>query len=432
MAHSAERGFVMLLPTTAIIIAGALAVGASFLVAAALPERSVKCLITWRWEIARVPLPPKAATQAVSACILLALLGIGFAGSTDPLKNLLPLTVWVLWWIVVVLLHPLLGNLWGYLNPLGLLQAVMPGRRTFSAKMAYCPALLFFLVFCWFQLIDPEAEDPRHLARAIVGYGLITAFACFVFGAKAWFAHGDPFAPLFRFLSLFAPLARDGDGRLFLRVPGSGLVKQDPIPLAASFLVIATLSTIAFDAITPSFTWLSLIGVNPLDFPGRTAVMGPNTFGLVAFFFLLAGAIAGAVWLGWVAAERPGSFPALFGRCALSFIPISIAFHFAHFLTLLLVNGQYLLAALAALFGGGQAHVTTSFLNTAHGAWTIFAVQTVAIVTGHGVSVVVAHMIVAETGLPRARALRLELPLAVLMVAFTGLSLWALSTPSIG
>jgi len=389
------------------------------------------CLSQWSKPLFRLPLPGANIILVFSFAILLALLAIGFWGPTDPLRNLLPLSIWILWWVVIVLLHPLLGHFWDRINPLGLFRNLV-GQRSFPLNFGFWPAVILFLGFAWFQLIHPRAEDPRTLTLTVLIYGAITIACCAIFGGKMWFERGDPFAIVFRLLGLFAPFNRTENGWVHLSIPGSRLMLPERPPVAAALLVFATLSTISFDAVSASFTWLSLIGVNPLDYPGRTALIWPNTLGLLGFFLLLSGAIVFAVWLGWLAAERPGKYTELLGRFTLSFLPISIAFHFAHYLTALLVNGQYLWISILHPLGGGHAHVTTSFLTTAQGAWTIFSLQAVAIVLGHVVSVLVVHMIVVDSGISGQRALRLELPLAVFMVGFTGFGLWALSTPSIG
>ena len=54
-----------------------------------------------------------------------------------------------------------------------------------------------------------------------------------------------------------------------------------------------------------------------------------------------------------------------------------------------------------------------------------------AIVLGHVVGVAVAHAMLADVALPKARLLKLELPLALCMVAYMGFGLWLLAAPAI-
>jgi hypothetical protein len=205
------------------------------------------------------------------------------------------------------------------------------------------------------------------------------------------------------------------------------------------FFVLLTLSSVSFDGFSNTFFWLALGGINPLDFPGRTAVIGYNTFGLLASFAILATIFIATVSLGWVIASRAGDLRNLLGRLVLSLIPISIAFHFAHYLPDLLVKGQYVVLAfndpLSAgwnLFGFADYQVTTSFLNTAGGSRAIYFVQTAAIVSGHIVGVAVAHLLLLGAGVHGRHLMLLETPLALLMVGYTAFGLWVLSSPSIG
>jgi hypothetical protein len=166
--------------------------------------------------------------------------------------------------------------------------------------------------------------------------------------------------------------------------------------------------------------------------------MGANTLGILLVSGVLAAGFFAAVGAGWLWAGKPESLARLCGRLVYSLIPISIAYHFAHYLGDTLVKSQYLLLALndpletdADLFGIGHAHVMTSFQNTASGALAIYAAQTTALVVGHVIGVAVAHSMAVEEGLPPARVMRLELPLALCMVAYTGFGLWLLGAPAI-
>ena len=242
------------------------------------------------------------------------------------------------------------------------------------------------------------------LAKAVVIYLAIGFAGVLLFGTEAWLEKGDPFAVFLRLLAAAAPLRRDDSGAVYLRLPGSGLAQLQPLPIAGVLFVLLTLSSVSFDGFANTFTWLSWGGVNPLDFPGRTAVLAQNTIGLIGGFGVLTALYCLAIALGGQ------SSPNLLGRFVYSLIPISIAFHFAHYLIDLLVNGQYLLVAL----GLQHVHPTTSFLNTASGATVIYTVQTLAIVIGHVVGVAIAHRIALDVA--PAGATRLEFPLALLMV----------------
>ncbi len=438
LAHSSARGFVLLLPVGYVIAGGALAVLLSFTVLSALPDRLF---------LTAEKLPRKEAARprvfvvlsVISALFLLVLLYAGIAGPHDPAENLLPLAIWTLWWVVIVLLHPLFGNLWAAINPISGPHALLSAwlrspRLRYPAWASYWPAVAIFLAFAWFQLVYPSPEDPDRLALAVAGYLAFTLAAALVFGAETWLSRGDPFAVFLSQLGAVSPLSGAG-----IRWPGSGLLWREALPLSGVLFVLLTLSTISFDGFANTFLWLSWLGVNPLDFPGRTALISANTVGLLLSFAVLAGAFLAAVALGWHWAGRPGILGDHWGTLVYSLIPISVAYHFAHYLPDALLNLQYLLKAIddplhnhANLLGLADWEVTASFLNTASGARAIFAAQTSGIIIGHIVGVAVAHTMVTRLGLSRSMSLKFEAPLALLMVAYTAFGLWLLGTPTAG
>jgi hypothetical protein len=436
LAHSAARGFVLLLPVAHVIAAGAVAVLVSFCVVWLVPDR----LFIRGAKSAATAGPPPALLNGISiasAAVAGLFIAVGLFGPHDPLGNLLPLGVWTLWWVLIVLLHPLLGNIWAALNPfVGLHALVWRGRAppfAYPAALSYWPAFVTFLGFAWFQLVDPAPEDPPRLAVVVIGYAAITFAGMFLFGSAAWLRQADPFAVFLRQLGAAAPLRWGG-----VQYPGAGLLDLPVLPLSGVLFILLTLSSISFDGLGHTFLWLSAIGINPLDYPGRTALVTAGTAGLVLAFLALAAASIACVYAGWAWAGRPVPFGRLLGRLVYSLIPISIAYHFAHYLPDLLVNLQYLALALsdplgtgADYLGLGGRHVTASFLNTASGALSMFSAQAAAIVIGHAVGVAVAHAIVVERRLPRSVAIRLEFPLAALMVAYTAFGLWLLSTPAV-
>ncbi len=111
---------------------------------------------------------------------------IGLSGPSDPMENLMTLSVWSLFWIILVAAHPVLGHLWGVLNPLIALGRLVERRSddgaavprlTFPPALAYVPAVLLFFAFAWFQLVDPAPDDPRRLTYAVLAYLGLSAVA---------------------------------------------------------------------------------------------------------------------------------------------------------------------------------------------------------------------------------------------------------------
>ena len=69
-------------------------------------------------------------------------------------------------------------------------------------------------------------------------------------------------------------------------------------PVSAAAFVTLVLATVTFDGLHLTFWWLTRLGINPLEFPGRSAVTAANTFGLLAAWALTTAAILATVALG--------------------------------------------------------------------------------------------------------------------------------------
>jgi hypothetical protein len=452
LAHGGERAFVLLMPTGYHLAGGTLAVAATFLLLAFLPRG-----ISDRLAGARLPLltlcpPSPVAISLLSFLFLGFLLATGLFGSRDPLANPLPLTIWTLWWVGFTLATAIFGNLWCYVNPwtgpqrlVQRLTGQMKPPLRYPVWLGYWPAIVLFLGFAWFELIDLAPDDPERLAVAVGAYWLFTFIAVALFGEEAWVGRAEPFSVFFRFIGGLSPLLWSPAGddetrrRLSLAFPGAALLDRGPLPPSGALFILLTLASVSFDGLAKTFWWLGLNGINPLEFPGRSGVLGINSAGLVLTWEVLAVLYTAAVLLGWWLAGRQGKPGALLGTLVFSIMPIAIGFHFAHYLTALLVNAQYAYAAASDPFGTGtdvlalgHFHVTTSFLNTYEGTRAIWNAQTAAIVAGHVLAVLLAHGLARRTIADQRALVLSQLPLAAIMVAYTLFGLWLLSTPVAG
>ena len=299
------------------------------------------------------------------------------------------------------------------------------------------PAVVLLLLFAWFELVFPAPRDPAILAFAAAGYSVFTVAGMVLFGDEAWGRRVEIFSRFFRIVSWLAPLRTVEEGgahRLAVTFPGARLLEVGSLSAAGVVFVVVALATVSFDGLSRTFWWLDLAGENPLEHPGRTALMGRNTFGLLAAAatLLVAFAItatAGARWAGTDAA------PAL-RRFVVSIVPIAFGYHFAHYLPSFLVDVQYALKALSDplalgwnLLGARDLHVTASFLTHHASVEIIWYAQAGAIVAAHVAAVVVLHALAGESGRGRLAPVLGELPLTVLMIGYTLFGLWLLSTP---
>ncbi len=432
-AHVSEQGFVLLLPTDVYIAAGVACVALTVLAVVLLPARAIERLFrTWRLPQGRMP--GRLVASCVSFGIMSILIWIGLTGPHDPLNNLLPLTIWTLWWIGFVTLQGLVGDLWRWVNPWDGPLAVM--RWLGVRPVLRLPdwgghgvGILGFLAFAGVLLADPAPADPARLARLAGGYWAVTFVGALVFGPR-WMLRAEWVGMLMR---AYARMGMLGRGRFGL--PGWQVLAGRGVPLGLAVFMLLLLGSGSFDGVNETFWWLAVLGVNPLEFPGRSAVIGPTLVGLLVANAALIAAFAGTVWLGVRLAGAPG-FGAAFRLFAPSILPIALGYHIAHYLTAFLVDSQYALAALSDplarggdWLGLGTFYVTTGFFNTQGTVRVIWLSQAGAVVIGHVLAILLAHGVAVREYGPGRRALLAHAPLAVFMVVYTLFGLWLLAAP---
>lgn len=442
-AHASERGHVLLLPTGYYLVGGALAVAASFLILAFVQPSTLDRAASWRLALARMPLRGETVIGLLSFAFFVLLVLAGFFGSPDPLHNPLPTVIWTLLWVGLTLLHGIFGNLWSWINPWHApyrFVTGLVGHASFARMpswLGHWPAVALLLAFTWLELIDLAPEDPRRLALAAGGYWLVTFLGCLIFGHEAWMRRCEFLSVFFGMVSRFAAFDV-ADGRLSLCLPGGRLARAEPLGISGMVFLLTALGSVSFDGLSKTFTWLAAIGVNPLEFPGRSLVVEANTIGLMGTIGALIAVYVAAIWLG----ERlvgSSAFLTAAGTLVWSIVPIALAYHFSHYLTALLVDSQYALIALSDPFSRGWnllgltgREVHAGIVMGHDGAWAIWNAQAAAIVGGHVLAVLVAHMLALRLHSDPRQAMLSQLPLAILMVGYTLFGLWLLSTPSIG
>ena len=419
--------------------AGAASVALTVVLLAVLPPRIAfaifRPLALLRWRRGRLHL----VTSCLSFLLLALLLWAGIEGPRDPLANPLPLMIWTVFWVGLIMAQGVFGNLWRWLNP-------WSGPLALARTLGFRPiahlhhragpwlALAGFLAFAGFLLADIAPSDPGRLARAVGLYWLAIFAAGLVFGPR-FLAKSEALTVL---MTCYARLALFGRlrGRIALGLPSWQLLNMRAPSTGLAVFMLALLATGSFDGLNESFWWLARLGINPLEFPGRSAVVAPNLIGLLAANAALVAAFTLAVHAGLVLAGRPMPTLAAFRLFAPTILPIALGYHIAHYFTAFLVDGQYALIAVSDpfatgtdLLGLGQFYVTTGFFNTQDSVRAIFLVQAGAVVIGHILAIASAHAIALRAFTsPRIAALS-QAPLAVFMVLYTFFGLWLLASP---
>lgn len=387
--------------------------------------------------------------RLLSLAIFALLLAAGFLGNPDPFKNIAPTFVWVLWWVGMAFVAALAGNLWDLVNPWKILfdeMARMGGARVkahaYPERLGRWPALMIFLIFAWLELISEQAERPPILATLIAAYSVLTWAGMAYYGRDSWLRNGEIFTVVFGLLARFA-ITEGGSGKWYLRPPSVGLLCRRPVHFSGVCFVLLLLTSVTFDGILETPLWAGILTwiaesqvLRPtllnLQNAGADLIVVIKTLALiilplvsVAVFLLTCTAIARA------GGGAVGTFDVA-GYFVLSLVPIAIAYHLSHYLSYLLIAGQNIIPLLSDPFGKGWDLFATAGYRVDIGivnARMIWYVAVGAIVAGHVAAVYVAHCMAMRVFADRARALRSQGPMLILMVLYTMISLWIISQP---
>lgn len=446
LACALPPSIIMTLPTGYYMVGAAVAVAVTGLLATTprlLPVLTPHSLLTRRIFL------PVAVTSYVAWIVLLALVLIGFVGARDPMHNLLTLTIWTVVWVALPMGCMIFGNLWRAVNPWTApirLTRQMLGRTggIGLGRLGYIPAVVGLFGFFWFYIVSMSPDDPQTLAIATASYWT----AIYVLGVaegEEWLEQGEFLTVYLGFVSKIAPIWLEIDGsRATLRTgwPGTQVLAMPPLtPTGIGFVTLA-LAGLTFDGLRETFWYMAIIGENPLEFTGRSAVIGVNSAGLVVTWAVTAVTILGALRLGPMLQTRPvfalagGGVPvaprADLMPVMLSFLAISAGYHAAHYLTTLLTAGQYMVAAVNdPLFRGDDFlglpafYVSMGFLTDRWAMTLIWNAQFGLILGAHILAVVLALRLT-----PKGVSARVHFPLTALMVGYTVLGLWLLASPS--
>jgi hypothetical protein len=292
-------------------------------------------------------------------------------------------------------------------------------------------------VFAWLELVAPGRDVPRNVAIAIALYSVMTWTAFVFFGRDRWLGQGEVFSMVFGLFGRFAPLQLNHDGHWnwSLRPYATGLLTRGPLESSMVAFTLLMLGTVTADGFMETPLWVAIAesligdankGVDPQSYMVLQSVL------LIAVPLLLAMLYLGVVAM--MALITPVGIADLAGLFVLSLVPISIAYHLAHYFNLLAIAGQFIIPLSSDPFGFGWDLFGTALYRIDIGlvdARFIWYLAVLAIVAGHIIAVWIGH-VTAYTVLPdKDVARRTQYPMLVLMVGYTTLSLWILAQPII-
>ncbi len=487
LAHAFGQRYDLPVPLGLFISGAAAAVAFSFLVIGLFVRgtpglRAYPRLNLLRFAAGRLVAHPtillslKAAAVGVFVLLLLA----GLLGDQHPLRNLAPTLVWVIWWVGLAYVSALLGYLWALINPWkalfgwaeALYRRIRPGgelsrRLPYPDALGAWPAVLLFLAFSWVELVFGGTAVPANLAVMALGYSVVTWTGMFLFGKERWLRSGEAFSLAFGVLARFAPTevrvarsdvcgtcsveCRDHDGECIdcyecfgraeassrewnLRPYAVGLLRNERVSPSLMVFVLLMLSTVTFDGVMSTPAWATLEGWLAALIPdlGGARPAAIRTLGLVSSPLLLGGVYLVVSAVMRVASRGRLSTGALARVFAFTLVPIALAYHLAHYLSFLLIQGQLIIPLASDPFGFGWNALGTAGYRpdiAVVGARFAWYTAVIAIVIGHIIAVYLAHVRALHHLVDRVPALRSQYSMLTLMVGYTVVSLWILAQP---
>lgn len=469
-AHAIGDVFTLPVPLALYLAGAALAVAASFVVSV--------LVVRPAGEAPGYPRLPVGPGTARVTSVLLQVLGLGWwLGAlvsgylVDQISPLPAVLFWICLWAGLPIAAVLLGNPWPSLSPFrtvfGLLERGarlmgfdrLDAGLALPAGLARWPAVALLLAALWCELVLPESQAPLLVANLMLGYTILTLLGMALFGRVAWLRNVELFEVLLGWFGRVGPLGRRvvdanacqgcGEGcdpgrcvdcpecavaaepeerRPELRPWFTGLTEVRRAGWSDAAFIVLALAGVTYDGLSETAFWGALL--NPI-FAALFEVIGAmntvylvQTGGLLVVWLAFLAFFAVAVWLTR-ALHDPGRPVADVGTTAgvyaATLLPIAAGYLIAHYLTLV-IQGLLWLPELAV-----NPISTVAPLLDWMPVSAIWYLSVGAIVLGHIVAVVLAHRhALREAAL---RPVLAGLPLVVLMVAYTILSLWIIAAP---
>lgn len=397
------------------------------------------------------PAPLHLSGRVTGLGLLALCIATGLFGTPQTTRNFSMTFFWIILLLGVAYLTPLLGDRYARANPWRALTdlvswrspGLLAGRRPYPGWLGDWPAVAGYLALIWLELFGHLR--PAGLAWLLLANTLWLLAGSWWFGASAWLRHADTLGRFFALLGRLSPWRHDGRG---WRLTGWGAAVYT-VPtrhLSEVVLILALLSTTAFDGLQSTAAWTALYWRDTLG------VLAPLTGQAPVFDYarwrglymvwesaclLLSPLIYLACLMLTLALTRrllrtSHSLTELACRFAPSLLPIALVYHVSHYFTLLLSQGTRLPSLTSDPFGWGwdllglAERWRAPILLDMSWVWHL---QVALILAGHIASVRIAHREALRVFGDNARATVSQLPLLALMMLFTWSGLWILAQP---
>jgi hypothetical protein len=418
----------------------------SFIALAVLwPQPKLEDKSDWR-RLFRIP--GATALDAVCGAIGVFLLGVtvwaGLAGEQTPQANWAPTFVYVIFWLGFAAASVLFGDVFKAFNPwraigravAGIAKLVrggsLPEPLPYPERLGRWPAAAGIFGFAWMELAASNGDRPRNVAIAVLVYSAVTFVGMALYGIERWIERGEAFSVYFNLYSRIGIWERRGS-ELGVRMPLAGLARLELLPGTVVLLAVM-IGSVSFDGASEKSPWVDIAPDIGKFFKDRG--LSPEN-GLVVTYTLgllfVIGLIYGLYRLGIAGARSIGGDvdgPRLGDAFVHSLVPIAFVYAAAHYMTLLIFQGQGIWFLASDPLGQGDDFFGTAGRAIDYsviGATATWYWQVAFVLLGHVAALILAHDRAVAMYRDPKKAVESQYWMLGVMVFFTSLALWLLS-----
>jgi hypothetical protein len=448
-AHAFGQTYTLPIPSWIFLYGGSATVALSFLLVTFFVGQKEEQANPKQLDISSNPIVKLLTSKTVvrlgkilSALTLALLILAGFLGTQNTTTNIAPTLFWVAFLLGFTYITAVFGNLWSVISPFSVLASWIENRigthrlnrLKYPKWLSYSPSIIFYYLLIYNELLSGgQSAIPEVLAKLVLLYTVVTVACAIAFGPETWFKYGEFLGVFFRLVGKISPVYKNQD-KIYLRLPFSGLLNDSADSGWVVLFILFMLASTAFDGFRGTTIWFQW-DLSAYDYYSMFGQPGYQVFHAVALAFaplvFLAAYLLAITGMKLLTKNTGGTWD-LAKKYAFSLIPIAVVYNLAHYYTLLLTQGQTLLALVSDPLGQGWNFFGTATIvpNPALiRADYVWYSQVFFIVTGHVVAVLISHMIAVRTEKTTKTATLGQIPLLVLMVAYTITGLWILSQP---
>jgi hypothetical protein len=392
--------------------------------------------------------PVEIVCGAIGAFLLGIVVYSGLRGTQSSTANFAPTFIYVIFWLALVPTSVLLGDVFKAFNPWraigrgvgwlarGAARGELPAPLAYPAWLGRWPAAVGIFAFAAMELVAADGDKPENLAIATLIYSALTFIAMALYGVETWIERGEAFSVYFNLFSRLSPI-ETRDRVIGCRKPLSGLPALESLPGTVPLLAVM-IGSVTFDGAAEAPLWTGIapdiaqffgdLGLTPQRALEVTFLIGLIAAILLVYSFYRLGVIGARSVGGGFSANR------LAGAFVHSLVPIALAYVAAHYLTLLLFQGQAITFLASDPLGDGADLFGTADIQIDYGVIGANATwywQVGFVVAGHVAALTLAHDRALALYDSARLAVRSQYWMLAVMVGFTSLALWLLSQANV-